>query len=401
MEELIKQIEANFKAFKISQEQAGIAVKALLDEHVSGTKESVKAATERAEKLAIQVTAFADKLVELEQKLVKNVVNEKIAPKSLGVLVATSEEFKAFASGKSERVRMETKFSFNASTTTGQTASPSTNSDILVPVDRLPGIIPGAFRMLRIRDVIPSSPTGSNMIEFTRELLFTNNAAETKEGGSKPESDITFELGQAPVVTIAHWLKLTKQVLADSPQLAAYIDNRLRYGVELRVDNQLIGGNGTGQNLSGMTKSGNYTAFTPVTGDSALDSINRAKYQLLAADYAASAVLLNPVDWGKIERSKADDSGIYLIGDPRSSMGPFLWGMPVVVSNAVTAGKLVIAAFNVAYGLFQREGVAVEMTNSNDTDFIKNLITVRAEERLALATFRPASALYGSLVLGA
>jgi HK97 family phage major capsid protein len=395
-----KELSQAFVAFKVAQEQANEAVKSLAKEIEKGSKEGIASAAAKADALAVQVQSLADRLVEAEQKLVKSVLAGTQAEKSLGCLVTTSNEFKAFASGSASRFRMETSRQFRpqANTITGQTASPSTNSDILVDQQRLAGIVPGAFRSLRVRDVLPSGPTTSNMIEFTRELAFTNNAAEAKEGAARAESALTFELGSAPVVSIGHWIKVTKQVLADSPALAAYIDNRLRYGVELRVDNQLVAGDGVGQNMKGMTHSDNCDVYSPVTG-TALDNINRAKYLIAASDYQPTAIIMNPATWGAIERIKDAVTGRYTVGDPLGAITPILWGIPVVVTNAMTADKLLIGAMNIAFQVWEREGVAVEMTNANDTDFTKGLITVRAEERLALAGYRPASVLYGNLTI--
>src|SRR5690606_25349230 len=143
-----------------------------------------------------------------------------------------SEGFKAFANGSSGNQ----KFRIEANTIIGQEGSPLENSDTLVAPHRLPGIIPGALRSLRVRDVLPSGVTSSNNIHYTRESAFTNDAAERNEGTQKPESALTFELVDAPVRTIAHFLKVSKQVLDDAPALQSYIDTRLRYGVELRFD---------------------------------------------------------------------------------------------------------------------------------------------------------------------
>jgi HK97 family phage major capsid protein len=178
----------------------------------------------------------------------------------------------------------------------------------------------------------------------------------------------------------------------DAPALASYVDTRLRYGVEQRIDAQLLNGNGTGQNISGMTNSGNYTAFTPESGDNAIDSINRAIYEVIGADYAPTAIMMNPKDWGAIERTKINDS--YVFGSPGLAVGPVLWGLPVVVTNAMTEG-----AMDVAYQVWNRQGTIVEMSESDDTNFQKNLVTVRAESRLALAVYRPASVQYGDLTL--
>jgi len=246
--------------------------------------------------------------------------------------------------------------------------------------------------------MVAHGTTTSNAIEFTRELAYTNDAAEVAEGAQKPESDLTFELVSTPVRTIAHFIKVSKQVLDDAPALAAYIDTRLRHGTEQRYDAQLLNGDGVGQNISGMTDTGNYTAFTPLTGETALDSINRAIYEVIAADYSATGIILNPADWGAIERLK-DTTNSYIIGNPQGYVGPVLWGLPVTVTNAMTAGKFLVAAFDIAYMAWDRQGTVVEMFEQDDVNVQKNLVTIRSEKRGALASYRPVSASYGSLTL--
>lgn len=352
-----------------------------------------KSAIQAAEKAAEEVKTIANRVLDLEQKTAEAVKMGKESPKTLGQLLIASEGFKAFADGQTSKVRVEMK-----NTIIGQEGSPAENSNTIVESQRLAGIVPGAFRSLRIRDVLPSGTTSSNLVEYTRELAFTNNAAERNEGVAKPESSLTFELVSAPVKTIAHFLKLSKQVMGDAPALQSYVDNRLRYGVELRIDNQLLNGNGTNPNISGMTDSGNFTAFTPQSGDSAIDSINRAIYEVANADYQATAIIMNPADWGAIERVKGDD-GHYVFGNPGVLAGPRLWGLPVVVTNNMTVGKFMVGAMDQAYQVWNRQGVTVEMSESDGDNFQKNLVTVRAEARLALAVYRPASVFYGDLVL--
>jgi HK97 family phage major capsid protein len=349
-----------------------------------------KAAVEAAEKAAKELKAMGDRLLEIEQKQVEGIKKGYEMPKSLGESFATSDEFKAFAEGRTSKARLEIK-----NTITGQSGSPATNSDTIVAPQRQSGIVSGAFRNLRIRDVLPFGTTSSNLVEYTRELVFTNAAAETAEGATKPEAALTFELASAPIKTIAHWLKLSKQVMDDAPALASYVDTRLRYGVDLRIDQQLLNGNGSGQNIGGMTKAGNFTAFTPSSGDNAIDSINRAIYLVAGADYNATAIILNPADWGAIERTKTTDDA-YVFGAPQR-LAPTLWGLPVVATNTMTAGKFMVGAMDVAYQVWNRQGTTVEMSEADDTNFQKNLVTVRAEARLGLAIYRPASVYYGDL----
>lgn len=388
---LVGEINASMEAMKKDNAAVMAALKEATEKTGQEAKEAVKAADDLAKKLQAQSAS----IVELEQKLADNVHKGKADVQTLGQLLIKSDAFKQFANGTAGRARIE------ANTITGQTgSSPPTNSDTLVPAQRLPGIIPGAYRALRVRDILPQGVTTSNAVEYTRELAFTNSAVEVAEGDNKPQSSLTFELVSAPVRTIAHWLKLSKQVLDDAPALESYVDTRLRYGVDLRYDSQLLNGNGSGQNISGITDSGNYTAFTPETGENALDSINRAIYAVYGSDYAPTGLIMNPSDWGAIERIKVGTSDVrYVVGNPTGQIGPTLWGLPVVVTNAMTAGSFVCAAFDIAYGVWNRMGTVVEMYEQDDTNVQKNLVTVRAEMRGTLATYVPLASRSGLLTI--
>lgn len=397
MVDIAKELKAGFEEFKQKNEQDLEAIRNLVKESQNGTRESLQQAIDQADKAVKDIEDVSNRLVEAEQKLVDRIAAGKEDPKSVGILVVENQQFKDFATGKTAKCRIEVPRFFD-STTTGQSGSPLANNDTLNPAHRLPGVIPGATRMLRVRDVIPQGETNSNAIEVTRESSFTNNAAETAEGATKPETDIVFELYSTPVKTIAHWLKVSTQVKDDAPQIVSHIETRLRYGVELREDQQLISGDGTGQNLTGMTISPNMTAFTPTSGDTALDTINRQKYVIAAADYMPTAIVLHPTDWGNIERSK-DSQNRYIIGDPHSALGPFLWGLPVIVTPSMTAGKLLIAAFDIAFQLWNRKATVVEMFEQDDKNAQQNLLTIRAEKRCALAGYRPASVRFGNLTV--
>jgi HK97 family phage major capsid protein len=392
-----KEIKQSIEDFKASQIAANEAIKVMVAEQEKGNKTAIAAAVAKAEEAAIKVQAQADKIVALEQKLTGDILRGKEAPKSFGAFIVEDASYKAFASGVSRNCRITVKggFGVQANTITGQAGSPAENSNVLVPADRR-GIIAGAFQSLRAKDLIAVGNTNSNAVEFTRELLFTNNAAETAEGATKPESVLTFELYTAPVVTIAHWLKVSKQIISDAPALIAYIENRLRYGVELREDLQIITGNGVGQNLIGMLTSPNFTAFTPTSGDTAIDSANRAFRALDAAGYPANGVIMNPATWGAIERLK-DENKSYLVGSPFGAVVPTLWGKPVVMSSNMTANKLLAAAFNVAFMYLERESVSVEMFDQDDTNAQQNLVTIRAEKRGCLGGMVPAAVRYGDL----
>jgi HK97 family phage major capsid protein len=390
---LVAQIGEEIKAIKKSGEEINTELK----KTVTASAADAKAALDKANELSEKVIASATAITEIEQKLAAGVIKGKVAPKTLGDTIISSEEFKAFAAGKTQKFRIE------ANTITGQTGSPPANSDTLVPADRLPGIIPGAFRSLRVADVLPAGTTVSNNVEYTRELLFTNAAEETAEGDTKKQSTLTFELANAPVRTIAHFLKASKQILDDAPALQSYIDTRLRYGVDLRWDKQLLRGNGSNQNISGILATGNYTAFTPTASEIALDSINRMIEAVGLADYNPTAIIMHTADWHAIERLKVggtSNPNQYVVGEPLGVINRVLWGLPVVVTNQMHQGRAVVGAFDIAYQAFTRQTTVVEMFEQDDTNVQKNLLTIRAEKRGCLATYRPASVVAGLLISG-
>jgi HK97 family phage major capsid protein len=271
--------------------------------------------------------------------------------------------------------------------------------------ERQPGIVSGAFRNLTILDRLNSVTTSAPSITYVRENVFTNSAAETAEAGQKPESSLTLTEVTEPIQTIAHWIKITKQLASDNTALSAYIDTRMTYGVLLRLENQLISGNGTAPNISGLTKSGNFTAHGYTAANLTSAGLTNNRFDLIgatigdtqAADYPADTILVNPSDWWKMRLAK-DTTGAYMFGVPGSAVAQDIFSLPVVVSPAVPAGKVIIASLSQAAVFYQREGVVIEMSDSDSDNFTKNLVTIRAEMRGALAVERPAAIRYGDLV---
>ena len=363
-------------------------------------RDEVKALAEKHSELVKQSEGLQARFQEFEQNAMATMKSGGKASDTWGKSLIDSESYKGFLSGQNQRARVEVK-----NTILGESGSPQNPDNVLVPEDRLPGIVPGAFRELTVLDFFPAGATGSNQIQYTREAGWTNNAAERAEGTQKPESDLTFELVEDPVRTIAHIIKLSKQVLDDAPMLQTYVDRRLRHGIRNRLEFQLLRGNGTSPNIAGISASGRHTPFTPDTGDNQFDSINKAKYATIGADYRANVVFLNPADWGAMERLKfgaSDDR--YLVGDGamvsyiQGGLTPLVWGLPVVASNNVEQGKFYVMDSN-ATQLFMRQGAVVEMFEQDEDNVQKNLITVRCEMRAALATFQPDAIRYGDLTL--
>lgn len=336
--------------------------------------------------LGVQQRELADRLLQIEQKG-SSVDGGQPANESWGTQFVKSSAFESFNRGSVQKARVEVK---NTVVGAGST----------VGAERKPDVVGGAFRRLQVEDMLISAPTTSNAVEYSRENTFVNNAAETAEGAAKPESSLTFTLVNEPVATVAHWIKISKQLAADAPALAAYISNRMKYGVNLRVENQIINGNGVAPNIAGFLKTGNFTAHGYTNAN--LGTVNK-KFVLIrkviadlaVSDYPADFIVLNPADWADFELT-ADSTGRYLVGNPADSAQPRLWGLPVVVSAAIAAGTFLVLS-RMAATLYNREGVVVEMSDSDGDNFQRNLITLRAERRVMLAVEAPAAVRGGSL----
>jgi HK97 family phage major capsid protein len=326
--------------------------------------------------------------------------------KSVGRLAVESQQVKDLLVGNSRQavVTMDGTSFFAKSTIVQDPGSPRTPGDTFALPNRLAGIVPGAMRNLTIRDLLPTETATSNQVGATREESFTNRAAgQVAEGEAKPESDLDFDLVQLPVQTIAHFVRASKQVLSDSAALERYLNMRMAYFVRLKEEQQLLLGTGTGGELTGMMHAGNSTAFVPESGDTEADSIRRAIEAVQVAEYSPQAVILNPSDWSRIEREKTT-AGVYVLGDGSAralvseGMPRSLWGVPVVLSNSMPAGQFLTGDFQAACVLWDREQVSVTIGFVND-QFTRNLVTILAEERVALAIHVPGALVSGDLTL--
>lgn len=312
-------------------------------------------------------------------------------PLSMGEQVTASEDFQAFAQNPRGTFRM----SVNAAITEGA----ASGGDLIVP-DRAPGIVMPGLRRLTIRDLINWGRTGSNSIEFVRENVFTNNAAPVSENPSdgKPESNITFEADSAPVATIAHWVPASRQVLADVPMLQSYIDGRLRYGLALVEEAQLLKGSGVGLNIEGIyTQASAYSnPGVVVQAETRIDRLRLALLQVELSEYFADGIVLNPIDWTAIELTKTKDDA-YLFANPRAQNLPGLWGRNVVPTQAMGAGDFLVGAFGggLAVQGWDREDANVQIALEDRDNFIKNMVTLRCEERVALTVYRPSAFVKG------
>ena len=330
---------------------------------------------------------------ELEQKAARR-KEEQAEAKSLGDQFVESDSFKSLAGSASQRGRadMQLKATITLATTDTLGAAGDT-----VQVTRVAGIVAPPERRMTVRDLITPGRMDGNALEYVKETGFVNNAGMVAEAAAKPQSDLKFDLVSTTAKVVAHYVKASRQILSDSSMLASYIDGRLRYGLAFKEEQQLLNGDGTGQNLLGIIPQATaYAAPGGLTSAQAMDQMRLAMLQAELAEYPATGHVMNPIDWTRIELLK-DTTGRYIIGNPQGTTAPRLWNLPVVATQAIAQDKFLTGAFKLGAQLFDRWLARVEVATENEDDFIKNLVTILAEERLALAVYRPEAFIYGDL----
>lgn len=369
----IAQVQTDITAYKAVQE---------------GTKTAIAELNTKGQELHNRLASVEQLIADLKAGGQKR----EAAQKSTGERFIESQELKDFAAaggrGKSRAMQLKTITSLGAS------AGPGIFSD------RLVGVVEEPLRPLTIRALLDQGRTSSNLIEWVRELVFTNAADVVTEGGLKPESNITYERQDVPVRTIAHWIRATRQVLSDFPQLASLINGRLTYGLKIKEEDELLLGDGTGEHILGLIPQATaYNAALNRPGDTMIDIIRHAILQVRLAFYPASGVVLTPTDWHTIELTK-DSQNRYLLAAPSGRAPPMLWGLPVVESDGMPNGDFLVGAFRMAATVFDREESSVMVSTEDGDNFVRNLVTILCEERLALAVSRPAAFVHGGWPIG-
>ncbi len=391
-----EQLAAEFKA---AQDAAIEKVKAIAEDALGRVKAG-EALTEKvkgdADQALVQMNELAGQVTELAQKLARSDGGDGSATKSLGEQFVESEGFKSWADGRPRQGKAD--LAVKATITTSTTNAPG-SVGAATERTRLPGMVELPRQRLVVRDLISQGRIDNAAIEYIREVGFTNSAAPVAETVKKPESDIQMELISTSAKVIAHWMKVSKQALSDVSQLRSHIDNRLLWGLAFKEEQQLLHGDGTGQNLLGIVPQASAYAVPggiPTAGLTVIDTLRIAQLQAALALYPATGHVLNPIDWAVIELTK-DEIGRHIIGQPQGDAPASLWRLPVVETPAMTQGKFLTGAFQMGAEVFDLWDSRVEAGFEND-DFTRNLLTLLAEERIALAVYRPEAFIYGDIM---
>lgn len=280
------------------------------------------------------------------------------------------------------------------------------NNDVYGPLTDL-----APSKELTMRDLVTVSSTESDTVEYVRQVSKTNNAAAVAEasssaaptapgaagalvldpnGGYKPESGMTFERVSTAVKTLAHWVPVTKRAVADAGQIRTIIDVFLREGLLDILDTQMLVGNGTGENLTGiLNTAGILTVGSAGTDiDAVVDAIRNVR---VTGRRRASGLVIHPNDWYSTGFLLAKDGQQrYLVGDPRATVEQLnqLWGLKVVISESITENTALVGDFRYAV-LWEREGVSISVSDQHADFFIRNLLAILAEMRAAFGVLDP------------
>jgi HK97 family phage major capsid protein len=330
------------------------------------------------------------------------------AAKSMGDRFVESEEFKSWFKavapngtildggkpGNSPTVQIAGSLKALLTGTTTWSPRADTSASALVQIDQR-GLLDGGVyrRPLRLADMVPTSPTDGDTIEYVRVTGFTNNAAPVAEasatGGSsgvKPESGHTFEVIHDRVKTIAHWEPITRRAMSDAGQVRGLIDEDLRYGIEEELEDQIVNGSGVGENLTGVLNvSGRLLqTFSVDKLETSRTAITNLR---LNGRETATGWVIHPTDWQAFDLLTDNEDRYYWQG-PTVLGAEMLWGLPVIQSEAVSVGTAVLGNWRKAR-IWDREQTNIYVSDSHADFFIRNLLAILAERRLGFGVIKP------------
>ena len=287
------------------------------------------------------------------------------------------------------------------------TALAASGGDTIIPVYE-PQIIRPGEQPITLLDVLPRATTMSPLIYWVVEVLGsrTDNTGiqsldftGTDQGTALGESDFVFNQLSAETRTFGHTAKIALQLLEDVGQLRGYLDNIMRYMVRYNLEGQILGGDGTGKNISGLKTQG--TAFDTtldtalgVTNQQNLDVIRIAIHQCALTFFPATATILHPQEATGLELLKDGDQRYLFVMNPNAAQAIRPWGVPVVSTTQQTADDFTVGAMNQCEVVIRKE-IDVMVSTENEDDFDKELGTMKATGRFGLKTYQPGSIIEG------
>ena len=251
-------------------------------------------------------------------------------------------------------------------------------------------VVDYATRPLQVIDIIPQTTTNQAAVVYMEETTYTQSAAEALEGGSYAESAFALTEQTSTVRKIAHFIPVTDEQLEDVAQVQGYLNNRLQFGLRQRLDLQLLVGDGTPPNISGiLDRSGIQTQAkgTDPTPDAVYKAMTKVR---VTGQSIPNAVVFHPNDWQDVRLLRTTD-GIYIWGSPSETGPSMIWGLPVVQAQALTENTALVGDFANFSELATKRGIEVKVSDSHSDYFVKGKQAVRADMRVAFQVYRPAA----------
>ena len=341
-----------------------------LEAEGKSTNEAVKA-------LDLSLKSFTEKFSQLQAELT-DLAQKGLAPmpaeviQGVGAQVVASESFQKFVKNDSTKASIQIKNTI-------------LNSGGAAPLpDQLGGVVAGAFQPLDIIGTVTPGQTDEASIVFSKESNWVGGAAIQVEGDAKAESTLTFATKTENVRTIATHISASKQALRNSAYMASYIDMRLSHDVRLETENQIVNGDGIGENMSGWLASGNNTVISPLLTTDIFGLANKLKTAVKLNKEVPAFFYIHPSDWSKAETTRVGTGDARFVGANSAityvngGLTPLLWTIPVVESETVPEGTLICKS-RMADQYITEDSLTVTVSDSHGDNFTKNLVTILAE----------------------
>jgi len=262
----------------------------------------------------------------------------------------------------------------------------------VIPASRVDGYKFDPTSPTHIRQLLAQGSTQSDVVRYVKESSYSNGSAAKAEGAELNQSDFDMTAVDANVRKIGTYFRISEEMLADTPQLTSYISARAPEKLMQVEDDQILNGNGSSPNLSGIiTDAASFSAgdlANSVESANEFDVIVAALNQLAASNYEADTILLNPSDFHKILLLK-DSSNNYLKDQVYNGISPVFMGVKVVLNTAISAGDFLIGNFGVGTQLWVRDGINVEFFKEDGINVREGFVTIRVSERVALTNYLP------------
>jgi HK97 family phage major capsid protein len=231
------------------------------------------------------------------------------------------------------------------------------------------------------------------MIEYPQEKAAQLNADYQIEGQLKAQSDLSFEMKQTNIVTLAHWILASRQVLDDAPMLQSYINSRMIYGLRMKEDGELLAGDGAAGHIAGLITQA--TPFAAIDKYNTADNVRMMMAQIQAMFYQPSMAVMNPLDWAALQLAK-DANGNYQFGSPLAPITPRLWNLDIASTYAMPQGNALVGDARQSM-VWDRQSLTVEVSREDRDNFVKNMVTILVEERIGLSVFAKGAFAYGPI----